>query len=74
MGLRGMRIEERAQEILQDLARLEGDFTRVMDDFRKMGTHLKNLSSSYEMTDKRLGKFGDKLESLDTNPTPQLNS
>jgi DNA recombination protein RmuC len=75
MGLRGMRIEERAQEILQDLTRLEGDFSRVMDDFSKMGTHVKNLSSSYEMTDKRLGKFGDKLESLETKQqAPQLNS
>ncbi len=70
MGLRGMRIEERAQEILQDLARLEGDFSRVMDDFKKMGTHLKNLSSSYDTTDKRLEKFGDKLESLETKQAP----
>lgn len=66
LGLRGMRIEERAQEILQNLARLEGDFSRVLDEFQKMGTHLKNLSSSYEATDKRLTKFGDKLESLET--------
>ncbi|MFC1511273.1 DNA recombination protein RmuC [Candidatus Margulisiibacteriota bacterium] len=70
MGLRGMQIEERAQEILQDLSRLEGDFTKVMDDFHKMGTHLKNLSGSYDATDKRLGKFSDKLESLETKSEP----
>jgi len=70
MGLRGMRIEEQAQDILQNLARLEGDFSRVMEDFQKMGTHLKNLSSSYESTDKRLTKFGDKLESLETKQEP----
>jgi DNA recombination protein RmuC len=74
MGLRGMKIEERAQEILQDLSRLGGDFSKVIDDFNKMGTHLKNLSGSYDATDKRLGKFGDKLISLETEQTPQLNS
>lgn len=68
VGLRGMHIEERAQVILQDLARLEGDFSRVMEDFNKMGTHLKNLTGSYEAADKRLSKFGDKLESLETKP------
>ncbi|MFH1347197.1 MAG: DNA recombination protein RmuC [Candidatus Margulisiibacteriota bacterium] len=74
LGLRGMRIEERAAQILQDLARLEGDFARVMDDFNKMGTHVKNMTNSYDSTEKRLNKFGDKLESLETKQTvPQLN-
>ncbi|MBU0672192.1 MAG: DNA recombination protein RmuC [Candidatus Margulisbacteria bacterium] len=70
LGLRGMRIEERAAQILQDLARLEGDFTRVMDDFNKMGTHVKNMTNSYDATEKRLSKFGDKLDSLETKPEP----
>jgi DNA recombination protein RmuC len=70
MGLRGMKIEEKAQEILQNIARLEGDFKRVMEDFQKMGTHLKNLSSSYDATDKRLNKFGDKLDSLEQKQEP----
>jgi len=76
LGLRGMRIEERAEQILQDLARLEGDFVRVMDDFKKMGTHVKNMTSSYDSTEKRLNKFGDKLESLETTKeaAPQLNN
>ena len=75
LGLRGMRIEEKAQEILQNISRLEGDFGRIREDFDKMGTHLKNLSSSFDSTDKRLGKFEDKLQSLDTKqdalPLPQ---
>jgi len=70
MGLRGMRIEEKAQEILRNIAQLEGNFGRVMEDFQKMGTHLKNLAGSYESTDKRLNKFGDKLDSLEQKPEP----
>jgi DNA recombination protein RmuC len=72
VGLRGMRIESQAQEILQNLSRLEGDFEKVVDDFSKMGTHLKNLVSSYDSTDKRLGKFGTKLESLEEKQAPLL--
>lgn len=71
-GLRGMQIEEKAQEILQNINRLEGDFSRIMEDFQKMGTHLKNLSSTYDSTDKKLGKFEDKLESLETKQPQQL--
>lgn len=70
LGLRGMRIEERAQEILKDISRLEGDFLRVMEDFNKMGTHLKNLTASYSSTEKRLGKFEDKLSSLEEKQPP----
>lgn len=75
MGLRGMKIEEQAQDILQNISRLEGDFKRVLDDFQKMGTHLKNLSSSYDSTEKRLGKFENKLDSLEQKQEPLgLNS
>ena len=65
LGLRGMRIEAQAQEILSNLNRLEGDFERVMNDFSTMGKHLKDLFSKYEDTEKRLTKFGDKLGSLE---------
>ena len=73
-GLRGMQIEEQAQVILSRMSQLEGDFNKICEDFSKIGTHLKNLSSSYETTDKRMTKFGDKLESLETTQTPQLKS
>ena len=65
LGLRGMKIEAQAEDILKNLNRLTGDFGRISDDFTKMGTHIKNLTSAYESTDKRLGRFGDKLESLE---------
>ena len=74
LGLRGMKVEEKAEEILKNIARLEGDFNKVVDDFSKMGTHLKNLSASYDSTDKRLGKFGDKLESLEDKPEIQATA
>ena len=68
-----MQIEEQAQDILKKMSQLAGDFSRITDDFSKMGTHLKNLSSSYDSTEKRLGKFEGKLESLETHEAPQLS-
>lgn len=71
-GLRGMRVEEQAQEILKNLARLEGDFERVMTDFALMGKHLTDSVSKYQDTQKRIDKFGDKLISLTEKEEPPL--
>jgi DNA recombination protein RmuC len=64
LGLKGMHIGERAQEILQDLARLSGDFRKFQDEFELVGKHLTNTKTRYDEADKRLAKFGDKLQSL----------
>jgi DNA recombination protein RmuC len=63
-GLRGLRVEQQAQEILKNLARLEGDFERVMGDFTVMGKHLNDSVSKYQDAQKRMDKFSDKLNSL----------
>lgn len=72
LGLRGMHVEEQAQEILKNLARLEGDFERVMNDFTTMGKHIRDMFTKYEDTEKRLIKFSDKLESLTKKEEPTL--
>jgi DNA recombination protein RmuC len=65
LGLRGMRIEERAKEIFQNLKRLEGDLERFKEDFRLVGKHLGNAQSAYAGADKRLDQFGQKLLAAD---------
>jgi DNA recombination protein RmuC len=64
LGLKGMHVEEQAQEILKSLARLSGDFDRFKADFELVGKHLTNTKTKYEEADKRLEKFGDRLQSL----------
>jgi DNA recombination protein RmuC len=72
-GLKGMQIEAHAQEIQQKMSQLVGDYNKVLEDFEKMRTHLKNLSGSFESTDRRLAKFGNKLDSLEIHSeTPLL--
>lgn len=61
LGLRGMKVEESAREILQLLARLEGEFTKFRDEFGLLGRHLGHAQSSYQSADKRLEQLGQKL-------------
>ncbi|KPK34293.1 MAG: hypothetical protein AMJ65_18480 [Phycisphaerae bacterium SG8_4] len=65
LGLRGLRIEEGAKDILQYLNRLQGDFAKFVDDFALLGKHLGHAQSSYQATEKRLDQFGQKLLSAD---------
>ncbi len=61
LGLRGMKIEDKALEIIRSLQRLRGDFSKFEQDFSKVGTHLSHAKSCYDSAEKRLERFGDKL-------------
>ena len=67
LGLKGMKVEERAKEIIQYLSRLRGDFGKFRDDFDLLGKHLGHAQSSYQTTEKRLEQFGQRLLSADAN-------
>jgi len=67
LGLKGMKVEERAKEIVQYLSRLQGDFLRFRDDFSVLGKHLGHAQASYQNSDKRLEQFGERLLSVDTD-------
>ena len=71
LGLRGMQVEERAQEILNTLARLRGDFERLEENFRVLGKHLTNAASSYTESEKALNKLDAKLGQVEQ---PQLQA
>ncbi len=65
LGLRGMRVEERAQEIIDSLSRLRGDLGKFRGEFDTVGTHLGNAAKKFEEADKRLSKFEDRLEGVE---------
>lgn len=69
LGLKGMRVESRAEEILQRLARLQGDFERFRDDFELLGKHLGHAQSSFYNAEKRLDQFGQKLTAAEGEPS-----
>lgn len=67
LGLKGMKIEDRAKEIIQYLGRLQGDFARFRDEFALLGKHVGHAQSSYQNADRRLEQFGQKLLAADTD-------
>ncbi len=62
LGLQGMRIEKRAQEIMGHLDRLGREYDRFSKEFEILGSHISNAAKKYEEADKRLGKVEDQLE------------
>ena len=57
----GMKIEERAMEIINHLNRLRQELDRFTEDFRKVGMHLTNAQTRFGEAEKRLTRFEEKL-------------
>ena len=72
LGLKGMKVEERAKEIIRYVGRLQGDFTRFRDEFDLLGKHLGHAQSSYQNADRRLEQFGQKLIAAEAAPKDVL--
>ena len=66
MGLKGLRVEESAREVSDNIERLRQDFTRFVESFALVGKHLENARKNFEDSDKRLGRVAGKMEDLDT--------
>ncbi|HZP43278.1 MAG TPA: DNA recombination protein RmuC [Candidatus Binatia bacterium] len=64
LGLRGLRIEDRAREVMGQLARLTGDLARCREDFRVLGKHLTNAAQAHAGVDRRLDRLGLKLAAI----------
>jgi len=62
LGLKGMQIEEHAQEVMAYCAQLQKDFNRFKEDFDLVGTHLGRAQTKFVDADKRLDKFETKLD------------
>ena len=62
LGLKGLQVEQNAKEILAHLGRLQQDLLRFSEDFRLVGSHIKNALQKYADAEKRLDKFQDKLD------------
>lgn len=58
------QVSKQTQEILKKLAKVHQDAEKLMDDFRKLGNHLRDASSAYGNSEKRLGLLDEKVEKL----------
>jgi DNA recombination protein RmuC len=68
LGLKGMQIEQRAQEVMAYCAALQTDFERFKDEFDLVGKHLSNAQGKYAAAEKRLTKFETRLDQAADEP------
>jgi len=61
---RDTQISKQTQEILKKLGRVHQDSEKLMEDFRKLGSHISNAKSAYESSENRLRLLDDKVEKL----------
>jgi DNA recombination protein RmuC len=61
-GLRCLKIEERAEEILGFCGRLQQDIERFVEEYETLGRHLTNAKSKYDEGARRLDRFRGQLE------------
>ncbi|MFH1258993.1 MAG: DNA recombination protein RmuC [Elusimicrobiota bacterium] len=61
LGLRGLKIEETAKEILNYLSHLRIDWVKFQNEFEVLGTHLNNAEKKYSEVEKKLDRFGQRL-------------
>ncbi|MBN1824554.1 MAG: DNA recombination protein RmuC [Endomicrobiales bacterium] len=63
LGLKGMKIEKGAKEIIQHLARLRIDLEKFKGDFEVLGKHITSSKAKYDEALKRFENFESKLAS-----------
>lgn len=61
LGLKGLKIEENAKEILKSLSALSGELDKFREDFAQLGGHLSHASRKYEDSQKKLDRFSDRV-------------
>jgi DNA recombination protein RmuC len=66
LGLRGLKVEESAKEIIHHLGGLHGQLDKFQDEFRKLGKHLEQSKGSFDSAQRQLEKFSDKLAAVET--------
>jgi DNA recombination protein RmuC len=62
IGLRGLQIEQHAQEVMAYCGQLAKDFSRFKDDFDVVGKHIGNAQGKYGEAQRRLERFEARLE------------
>jgi DNA recombination protein RmuC len=81
LGLKGLQIEQRAEEVMRYCAALQVDFGKFKEDFDLVGTHLSRAHGKYADAEKRLDRFETKLDQaadeqteLDAGPPRALDA
>jgi DNA recombination protein RmuC len=61
LGLKGLAVEARAQQVVDQLAQLNAELIAFRQDFHTMGRHLTSAGVRYTSASRRLDQFGFQL-------------
>ncbi len=64
LGLRGLKVEEEAKQIMENLAHIGLGLDAFYGDYEVLGKHLSNARTKYDDGDRKLNSFRDSLERL----------
>ena len=64
IGLKGLKIEENAKQILKTLSTLSGELGRFREDFELVGKHIANAHTKFEDSQRRMDRFSDRLAAV----------
>ncbi|MCM8787890.1 MAG: DNA recombination protein RmuC, partial [Candidatus Omnitrophica bacterium] len=64
IGFEALKIEEKAKEIYNNLARLNDEVVRLFQDYVILGTHLRNASLKYEEVRKKVEILSGKIANI----------
>ncbi|GAB4503163.1 MAG: hypothetical protein Fur0043_01550 [Anaerolineales bacterium] len=70
-GLRGMQIEEHAQEILKSLSALRITLNGIQEHYEKLGSHINGAQTKYQELGKKLDKFSSQFDTLASETLPE---
>jgi len=71
LGLRGLRIEDHARDVLAQLARIGGELGRFRDEFRILGKHLTNAAQTHATADRRLDRLTVRVAAIAGGDEPE---
>ncbi|MGB9699942.1 MAG: DNA recombination protein RmuC [Thermodesulfobacteriota bacterium] len=74
LGLRGLKVEESAREIMKQLTGLNNQLAKFQEEFRKLGKHIEQAQGSFETAQKHLDKFSDKLIIMEAPSLPSISA
>jgi DNA recombination protein RmuC len=74
-GYRGLKIQQKAEELQKAIGQIGRDFERFADDYRLVGKHLTNAASKYQDTQQDIDRFTRRIDGLklaESGDTSQL--
>jgi len=65
MGLRGLQVEAKAEEIVKLIGQVRSDLGRFAGDFDVLGGHINNAANRFADADKKLNRLNARMDMVD---------